>query len=732
MKFSIILVALAIMITTVIVGGSSGSVTKADTSLAQSGEEGPRSSKEPLGTIVNKQSFSRDWVLGSLLKQSLEAMHFSKKKLSDEVSIKAFKVLIEKLDFTKQFLLQKDIKSLKKYEKLLDDELTYGNFESVIEGEKILKARAIELEAYVNKLLAQEKPFDFKKTEKLETDPDKRDYLSSMDELKDLWRRILKYETLNRYTNLKDEQESPVEEDKKSKKKKTTKKEKKLSEAELIKKAQEEVGKTYKRVFKRIAKEKKRDELDKFFNSITRIYDPHTSYLTPEDKEDFDIRMSGKLEGIGAVLREEGSYVKVERIILGSASWKQKELAAEDIILKVAQDKDEPVSIVDMGLQDAVKLIRGKKGTVVKLTVKKPTGLIKIIPIKRDVVEIEDTYVKDAMIDYNKGTKVGYIYVPSFYRDFSNPRGRNATKDVLAAIKRVNKMGAKALILDLRNNGGGALEDARGISGLFIPEGPIVQVKDQRGTIEVLEDNDGEIFFDKPLVVLVNRFSASASEIVAAALQDYGRAVVIGGEHSHGKGTVQAVLDLDNSGPLAAPYRPLGSLKLTIQKFYRVNGVSTQKLGVTPDIVLPDRYGHLETGEMYLDYALSSSTIPSKPFKAWKKKYDLGKLNKMSRARVSKSENFKKINDSVAWYKKRKEDTVKNISYDSFVKEREEIKKSTDLLKLDDVIKGINIKSIDKTLSAVDKDKFKDFSETLQKDPYMKETILILEDMLKL
>ena len=255
--------------------------------------------------------------------------------------------------------------------------------------------------------------------------------------------------------------------------------------------------------------EKRNDKLDKLYNAITKVFDPHTNYLIPEEKEDFDIDMSGKLEGIGAILREDNSYIKVERIVPGSASWKTKEVEAEDIILKVGQGKEEPVDVVDMSLRDAVKLIRGKKGSEVRLTIKKPNGLVKVVPIIRDVVEIEESYVKGTVLELapNK-TKFGYINVPKFYRDFNDRAGRNVTDDTRKEIQRLNKEGVEGLILDLRNNGGGALEDARMISGLFIEKGPIVQVKAHTGAVDVLEDTDSTIDFKKPTVVLINRFAA--------------------------------------------------------------------------------------------------------------------------------------------------------------------------------------------------------------------------------
>jgi len=420
--------------------------------------------------------------------------------------------------------------------------LVSGNLEILDVSSELMNKRLGQIEKHVEELL--KKPLNYTKKDSLETDPKKRSFLKTEKDLYAHWERLMKYEVLGRIVDLREEQNGLATDDKGKKKKPKT--EKKLSEKEIEKEARDKVAKSYKKIFSRLANEKRSDKLDKFYNSVTKVFDPHTNYLVPEEKEDFDIDMSGKLEGIGAILREENSYIKVERIVPGSASWKTKELEAEDIILKVGQGKDEPVDVVDMSLRDAVKLIRGKKGTEVRLTIKKPNGLIKVVPIVRDVVEIEESYAKGVLLELapNK-TKIGYITIPKFYRDFNDRNGRNVTDDTRKEIERLNKEGAEGLILDLRNNGGGALEDARMISGLFIEKGPIVQVKAHTGAVDVLADTDPKIDFKKPVVVLINRFSASASEIVAAALQDYDRAVIVGGEFSHGKGTVQAVVDLD-------------------------------------------------------------------------------------------------------------------------------------------------------------------------------------------
>jgi len=597
-----------------------------------------------------------------------------------------------------------------------------------------------------------EKNFDFTKEETIELDRKKRKFQKDTKSLQNLWRKILKYETLGRLYTLKDQAEDEkkaFEEEKKDKKKgkkkKVSSKEKEdekplwtLSEAELLKKSREELKKDYKKYFARIRKEKRKDLLDRFYNSILKIYDPHTSYLIPDNHEDFNIRISGKLEGIGALLSEDGAYIKVQRVIPGSPSYKQGELEAEDKITMVGQGDEKAVSIVGMDIQDAVKLIRGPKGSTVKLTVKKPDGSSKVIPIIRDVVEIEETYAKSSVLEL-KGSdkKIGYIYLPSFYRDFSNPNGRNCSEDTRKAIKSLKKKGIDGLILDLRNNGGGALEDARQISGLFIKEGPIVQVRSSTGEKEVLRDNDSSIEFEKPLIVLVNRYSASASEIVAAALQDYKRAIIIGGEHTHGKGTVQAVLDLDRnsySQVLSADDRPsLGALKLTIQKFYRVNGISTQKLGVTPDIILPDQFAHLESGERYLDYALAAGRIEAVPHRKLSENSSaIRKLRTESTKRVKKSDRFKVLGEKITWLKERKDKQLKSINLNSYNKEREELKKASDKFDDDKENENILVSSVKKSKGDVEKDKFEEFKKSLRKDTYLEEILHIMNDYIQL
>lgn len=688
--------------------------------------------KSVLNSILKGRSvYSKEQILGNILSGSLENMHFTKKKLNDDLSKKALGLYLERIDYGKQFLLESEVEELQKFSELMDDQFRSGKLLIIEKTDSIISPRIKEIQKYVISIL--KKPFDLDKKDFLEIDPKKRKYLKSISQLYERWRKMIKFEILNRVMEMKYEQEGKGK-DKKDKKDKTAKKEK-LTIAQMEIKAREKVSKSYSKIFKRLLEEKRSDELDKFYNSVARVYDPHTHYLVPDEKEDFDIDMSGQLQGIGAILREDGSFIKVVSIVPGSASWKGKELKAEDTILAVGQGDEEAVDVVDMSLRDAVKLIRGPKGTVVKLTVKKPDGTTKIISIIREVVVIEESFAKSSVLEHTElGIKVGYIHLPKFYRDFSNKSTRNCSDDVRNEINKLKKKNVEGIVLDLRNNGGGALTDATLMSGLFIKKGPIVQVKGHTGATEVLKDTDPKVEFKKPLIVLVNRFSASASEILAAAMQDYGRAVIVGqGDHTHGKGTVQAVLDLDGNLPLLArDHAPLGALKLTIQMFYRVTGGSTQFKGVTPDIVLPDPFSYAETGEKSLDHAIPYNEVRKVDYEKWNKySYKLDKLRSNSAKRVKKSKKFSNIIESVKWFKERKENSKRLVTLSSITKDRELINKKNEELKNDEEIKSFKATSFIKVIDDVTKEKKEEFEKGLTKDPVLEETMFIFRDILK-
>lgn len=703
----------------------------APAAFAQSSSQLNRS-EDPsvMGSLISsKPRYTREEVLGTILRGALESMHLSEKKLNDSLSEDAFKSYLERVDYGKQFLLESDVKQLEKYKRSFDDMFTSGKLDILDTTSELMNKRIGQIEKHVTKLLAS--PLDYTKKDTIETDPKKRTFPKTEADLLAHWERLMKYEVMSRMIDTREEQNGLALDNKGKKKKPVS--EKKLSEKEIEKDAREKVLKSYKKIFSRLVNEKKSDKLDKFYNSVTKVFDPHTNYLVPEDKEDFDIDMSGKLEGIGAILREENSFIKVERIVPGSASWKTKEVEAEDVILKVGQGEEEPVDIVDMSLREAVKLIRGKKGTEVRLTIKKPNGLVKVVPIVRDVVEIEESYAKGTILELAPmNTKIGYITIPKFYRDFNDRNGRNVTDDTRREIQRMNKEGVEGLILDLRNNGGGALEDARMISGLFIEKGPIVQVKAHGGSVDVLADTDPSVDFKKPTIVLINRFSASASEIVAAALQDYNRAVIVGGEFSHGKGTVQAVVDLDGYvSPMAKAYSPLGALKITIQKFYRVNGSSTQYKGVTPDIVLPDQFSHLESGEKFLEHSIPWGEVKPVKYTKWTDNWDIPKLRANSAERVKKNEKFQHIVDAISWYKQQKEKTKRSLVMTDFEKERTEIREKTDVFKKEMENSNLKVWDLSGSKDKAQQEKHEEFTKTLQKDAVIEESMMIMQDMLK-
>lgn len=664
----------------------------------------------------------RNRLIGYMLSKQLPTIHFSDKKMNDEQAKAAFALYIKQLDFQKRFLLQKDADQLAAFAPYIDDNLEQGTNSLPDAGFDILGERIDQVEKMVDAILGGY--FNFNAQESLETDPEKLSFAKDLDELRDRWRKILKSQVISRYLELEDEMSKA--------------KEKKTPET-LLQEAKEKVAKRNKEIFHRLRQETLQDHYDRFFNAVARAFDPHTDYIPPAGKEQFDISMRGSLEGIGALLREEDGYIKVDRIIPGSASAKQGRLQAKDIILQVAQGKEEPVDITDMRLRDAVRLIRGPKGSEVRLTVKKVDGSKDIIPIIRDVVQIEETFVKSTVLKSPDDKKIGLIYIPSFYRDFEKSNNgetaRNSTDDTRKEVIALKKQGVEGIILDLRNNGGGALVDAVDIAGLFLPSGPVVQVKNSNGAVRVLNDEDPEIVYDGPLVVLVNAFSASASEIVAAALQDYKRAVIVGGPSTHGKGTVQTVIDLNENIPLlhVSKYDDLGALKVTIQKFYRVTGGSTQYKGVEPDIPLPSILESLKSGERYLEYSLPWNSIESVSFTPFTGiPLRLDELRKNSAARIEKDEGFKVIKSEIARVRERAENTVISLAIDDIRKKQEEFR-----LARDKVGKQFGLFQEDNQTEGLDEEGSSQESgnkvwlDEVRDDPYIKEAGYIVSDILK-
>ncbi len=687
----------------------------------------------PLGLILaftinnSREETQKELYLTDLVISSLRYVHYEHRSINDEFSEKIYELFIERLDYTKKFLLQEDIDKLETYKKRIDDELDMQTQDFFDLSYDLIRKRTKEAEAYYQEIL--EEPFDFTKNENIQLDDEKNHWAGSKAELRDSWRKALKYQVMLDVYNKMDAQN-------KAKEKSDTVAIKSFEELE--KSARDKVRKQNKDYFRRMGQLERKDYFTLFLNAINGSYDPHTSYFPPKDKEDFDIRISGQLEGIGATLQEKDGYIKVVNIVPGSPSWKQGELKAGDLILKVAQGDDDPLDLIGMRLDKAVKFIRGKKGTVVKLTVKKVDGTIKVISIVRDVVVIEATYAKSVIVT-TKDTKkrIGYIYLPSFYVNFNEKDGgRRSSTDVLKEINKLKAENVDGMIIDLRNDGGGSLQDVVTMGGYFIKEGPIVQVKQKGKAAQVLSDTDPAVQYDGPLAIMVNSNSASASEIFAAAMQDYGRAVIIGGKQTFGKGTVQRFIDLDQVvTEKLEPFKPFGAEKLTFQKFYRINGGATQLKGVTPDVVLPDNFMFIKYGEHELDNYLPWDEIPAARYAKVSNQPDLKVLVKSSKARVGADKNFQLVKEQAKRIKKLREETLVSLNFSNFQKTQKRLKLEAEKYKSimkDTTAVIIQPLAVDKQLYEMDTVKTEiaeKWHRSLRTDIYLREAIKVVDEI---
>ena len=610
----------------------------------------------------------KDKVLIYVLKNILTRGHFVVKDMNDDFSEQVFNSFIDGLDPSKRYFTQEDLKEFSQYKyeidnQLLQDDLTfyklvYNRFLTKIKNAK----------SYYGALL--EEPFNFNNNETIDLNYEEIPFAKNDNELVDYWRKQLKLQTLGRVQEQAELQKEKVKKDKKFKLK---------SLATLEKEARTEVLKNMDELYIRIEELEHEDWFSTFLNSVVGAFDPHTTYMAPRTKERFDQSMSGKLEGIGARLQKKGIYTHIFELVSGGPAWKQGDLEAGDIILKVAQGVNEPLDIVGMRLDDAIKFIKGKKGTEVRLTVKKKLdGSIKVISIIRDVVQLDETFVKSSIVEKN-GKKYAVIDLPSFYIDFQDQASRDSAKDMEKEIERLKAENVTGLIVDLRNNGGGSLKTAIEISGLFIDKGPIVQVKYRGENPIIKNDIDPQIQWEGSLVILVNEFSASASEIFAAAMQDYKRAVILGGNQTYGKGTVQNILPINQFYPNYE--EDLGYLKMTIQKFYRVNGGSTQKEGVYSDIAMPSRYSYMKVGERDLEGALAWDKVPQAKYSQTNSYANFADVVYSSKQRIASNSNFKLVNKYAKWLKKNQKENSYSLNYKKFYKESEEKEKEADKFK---------------------------------------------------
>ncbi|MBM3415584.1 MAG: tail-specific protease [Bacteroidetes bacterium] len=658
-----------------------------------------------------------------LIGKMLAEAHYSPQSINDAFSKKVFKKYMNDLDPEKNIFLLSDLSGLRKHETRIDDELKGSPVEFFLAAGKNFNTRLEEAAVTYSEILSN--PFDFTLDEEVILDGDKLDYPANESERKDRWRKKLKYLALERYIDLLDTREKNRGKEGFAVK----------TDEQLEKEAREKVKRLMDRTFDRFRhKFNDDDKFSVFVNAITTTMDPHTEFFPPVDKRYFDEEMSGRFFGIGASLQYDEGNIKVSSVLTGSPAWKSGEIQPGDIIIKVAQGSEEPVDLTGFVVTDAVKIIRGKKGTEVRLTIKKQDGTIKMISLIRDEIVQDETFARSAIVK-NVNTKTGYIFLPEFYADFDRPNGNRSFVDVAKEVTKLKEEKVDGIIIDLRNNGGGSLYDVVQMAGLFIDEGPIVQVKDRDNKPTVLKDKDRNVLYTGPLAVMVNEFSASASEIFAAAIQDYNRGVVIGSTSTYGKGTVQRNIGLDTESGFSMTDSDLGTVKLTLQKFYRINGGSTQLKGVNSDIVLPDNLEYLKVREKDDEDALPWDEINKASYTNWNPGYDIKTIQQLSQQRLENDNTFQLIKENTEWLSKQN-DKHYSLQIDKYREEqnaiRNTIKQLESLLKL----KGeLDVTALPKEVNRWENDKnkqerFQQWLKNLQKDIYLDQAVKVMNDMI--
>ncbi len=657
-----------------------------------------------------------------LVGEMLAQAHYNPQDLNDAFSKKVFTKFMGDLDPDKNMFLKSDLASLKKFETSIDEEIKGSPVEFFLAAGKIFNTRMEQSAAVYLEVLGS--PFDFTIDEDVNLDADKLDYAVTEAGRKDRWRKKLKFMALERYVDLQD-----VREKNKGKEGFVVK-----SDTELEKEARDRVKRIMDRTFERFRfKFTDDDKFNVFVNAITTTMDPHTEFFPPVDKRYFDEEMSGSFFGIGASLQYDDGNIKVSSVLTGSPASKSGEIQPGDVIMKVGQGKEEPTDLTGYVVTDAVKVIRGKKGTEVRLTIKKPDGSIKIVTLIRDKIVQDEAFARSAIVK-NGTSRIGYIYLPEFYANFEDPNGARSYVDVAKEVIKLKEEKVDGIVIDLRNNGGGSLYDVVQMAGLFIEEGPIVQVKDRDNKPSVLKDKDKNVLYTGPLAVMVNEFSASASEIFAAAIQDYNRGVIIGSTSTYGKGTVQRNIGLDENG-FSMSNSDLGTVKLTLQKFYRINGGSTQLKGVYSDIVLPDNLEYLKVREKDDPDALPWDEINKATYSNWSAGYDLKTIQQLASQRLEIDPAFKLIKESSEWLSKQNDKhyslkmdkyRIEQKSIRTTVKQLETLLKLKEPLDVSALPKEVNRWQDDKNKQ----DRFNQWIKALQDDIYLDQAIKVMNDMI--
>lgn len=666
------------------------------------------------------------------VKNTLSYLHYSPKPINDAYSADVFDKYLEMMDPAKKFLLQSDVDEFTKHKTKLDDYLNKGDISFFNLTVDRLNARTKEVEKLSQDILS--KPINFDENEELILEPKLKTYPKNQEELRNEWKKFIKYNILQEIETLNAKEQTQKEKkDSVNKfKLKDTIKLQILTPQQKQAKATDEVKDLLTSMFKRYDKRKKMDWFSVYMNAYTEVFDPHTNYFSPQDKEDFDVSFKGKVIGIGATIQEKKGKILIGTLVVGAPAWKSKQISEGDEILKVKSKKDEePINVTGMLVDEAVRFIRGEKGSEVVLTLRKKDGSIKEVKMIREEVAIEDTFARSIIVNSPNGKKYGFINLPGFNADFEDAKGRNASDDIKAELIKLKAQNVEGIILDLRNNGGGSLTEVVDIMGLFMKNGPVVQVKDGNGKIQVLKNKQNDPIWTGPLVIMQNELSASASEILAGAMQDYGRAVIVGSPQSFGKGTVQTFVELNRFLNTSDDF---GALKLTIQKFYRVNGKSTQLKGVDSDIPMKDIFTYEEIGERYDNYALPWDQVSTSGF-APLNTLNMSNLVNNSAKRLTQNKNYQLLLESAQWKEKldKEEKVSLNLKeFENLMKARKvQIEKFKSLIKFNN---GLNF-----TLHAdeakrgktdeVFAKKSENWLKNLKRDIYLQETVNIISEM---
>ena len=667
---------------------------------------------------------NKDFLVIQLITYVLDEAHYLEKEIDDKFSEKVFNTFIENLDPFKRYFYVSDIEDFSKYKYSIDDAFKNPNLDFFQLVYERYVQRISESEEIFNRILS--KPFDFSIEEVCECDFEALDYVQTEDQLYDRWRKLLKIYVIENYHNEIEDDLRKIENDGNFQRR----------SLDIIEKESREALSEMMNQNHRFIKEEmlRSDWLSVYINSFVSQYDPNTSYLDPESKDRFDVDMSGNYAGIGARLQKKIDKVEITEVISGGPAWRDNILEKGDAILKVRQAYEkEPVSIINMRLSEAVKLIKGEKGTKVYLTVKKVDGSVSEISVTRDIVLLEETYIKSSIVNKDN-VNYGIIDIPKFYIDFDNQSNRDAAKDLRTEIIRLKEQDIKGLIIDLRNNGGGALKTVVEMAGMFIKNGPVVQVKYFDKEKQVLSDRDRSVLWSGPLVILVNEGSASTSEILAAAMQDYKRAIIIGGNQTWGKGTVQNIFPL-NRMVRGNTNGDLGALRYTTQKYYRINGGSVQLEGVKSDINLPYRYKYIDYGERESENSLEWDEIDEVNYDTWQSNFDFDFAVGRSNKRIKDSEYLILVDENAKWIKSVRDNKIINLNYKKYKDELDQNSIITEKFNaLDDFSMNYNFKSLPYEINLIEGDsvlglKRKRWHSSLNKDFYIDESLNVLSDL---